>query len=79
MVKAIRCFNNKNKINVNCREFYEKHPDLAPRNVYLYLGRVITKEDADKKFAKIFKEPFITRAKNWFQNKIGKLFNRDTK
>lgn len=67
------------KVNYNTREFYDKHPDLAPRNVHLYLGRVITREDMDKQFNKMFPEPFIKRAKNWFTNKINKLFKRDKK
>lgn len=67
------------KIDINGREFYDKHPDLAPRNVYLYLGRVITREEIDKKMDGLFREPFIKRVKNWFTDKIGKLFKKDKK
>lgn len=51
------------------REFYDKHSDLAPRNIYLYLGRVTTREDIDREFERITKEPFLKRVKN-FINKI---------
>lgn len=59
----------KTKININSREFYDKHPDLAPRNIYLYYGRVITKKDIDRSVEN-FGEPFWIRAKNWLKYKI---------
>ncbi len=56
------------KLNVNTREFYDKHPDLMPRNIYLYLGRVVTREEIDKKFNQAFKVPFTTKVKFWLKN-----------
>ena len=36
----------------NSKDFYKRRPDLAPRNEYLREGRVITKNEVDKYFAK---------------------------
>ena len=53
------------KRNVNSPKFYSEHPDLAPRNVYLQEGRVITKKDVDKAIRRIERyseiEAFIDR------------------
>ena len=53
------------KRNVNSPKFYSEHPDLAPRNVYLQEGRVITKKDVDKAIRRIKRyseiEAFIDR------------------
>lgn len=78
MVQPVSFCGGKTKIKVNSREFYDKHPDLAPRNVYLYLGRVKSAEEIDK-YMKKFDEPFYVRAKNWVINKVKNIFNRDKK
>lgn len=57
----------------NSREFYDKHPDMAPRNVYLYLGRVTAREEIDREFERITKEPFLKRVKNF----INKIFKKE--
>ncbi|MCM1265666.1 MAG: hypothetical protein NC200_05650 [Candidatus Gastranaerophilales bacterium] len=66
------------KININSRKFYDEHPNLAPRNIYLYLDRTTDIKEVNKTIENIG-EPAWKRTKNWFQNKIGKLFSRDKK
>lgn len=46
----------KTRINPNSKEFYRKHPDLAPRNVYLALGRIVTQEQCNKTIDMFYKE-----------------------
>ena len=46
---------SKCRIDVNSPKFYEKHPDLMPRNVYLATGRILSKEKIDKYVDKHFK------------------------
>ena len=41
------------KRDVNSPKFYREHPDLAPRNVYLREGRVITKKEVDRAMRQI--------------------------
>ena len=59
--KTVKMLNTQNKshskcgIDVNSPKFYEKHPDLTPRNVYLETGRVLPKEKIDKYLDKHFK------------------------
>lgn len=53
----------------NSLEFYKKHPDLAPRNVYLYLGRVVSKEEVEKKIDKLTRPSMYERLKNLFKIK----------
>lgn len=62
----------KTKINPNSREFYRKHPDLAPRNVYLYMGRTLDFKSVQKYLDNIGKESIFEKIKNWFSN----LFNK---
>ena len=57
----------------NSKDFYKRRPDLAPRNEYLREGRVITKNEVDKYFAKITRKTFSERAGE-FINKIKSLF-----
>lgn len=49
---------SKCKIDVNSPEFYKNHPDLTPRNVYLELGRVISKKQIEKDLNAICKLSF---------------------
>ena len=58
------------KRDVNSPKFYREHPDLAPRNVYLREGRVITKKDIDRAIRQI--EHFGSR-KNFFDSVSLKL------
>lgn len=58
------------KRDVNSPKFYREHPDLAPRNVYLREGRVITKKDIDRAIRQI--ERFGSR-KNFFDSVSLKL------
>lgn len=60
----------------NSREFYKRRPDLAPSNVYLREGRIITKKEVDKYFAQITRKTFRERAGE-FINKIISLFKSD--
>ncbi len=59
----------------NSKEFYKRRPDLAPRNVYLREGRVITKKQVDEYFTKITRktfsekvEEFIRKITSWFKS-----------
>lgn len=54
------------KISLNSRKFYDKHPDLMPRDIYLYLGRVKSKEQIDNEFNKVFKLTFLERCQKLF-------------
>ncbi len=54
------------KISLNSRNFYDKHPDLMPRDIYLYLGRVKSKEQIDNEFNKVFKLTFLERCQRLF-------------
>lgn len=40
----------RSKVDVNCQKFYKQHPDLAPRNVYLRMGRILKLENVQKAF-----------------------------
>lgn len=40
----------RSKIDLNSQKFYKQHPDLAPRNVYLRMGRILKLEDVQKNF-----------------------------
>ncbi len=68
MVKPIGC-SIKNKIKLDTKKFYNEHPDLAPRNIYLAMDRVIDKKQIDRTIEN-FGEPFWVRAKNWLKYKI---------
>lgn len=61
----------RTKVDINSRKFYEQHPDLAPRNVYLATGRLIDMEKVNRTIEN-FGEPFWIRAKNWFKHKFYK-------
>lgn len=52
----------------NSKEFYQKHPDLAPRNIYLYEGRVLKMEDVRKYLDKMTGESFGEKCSRWFSN-----------
>ena len=60
----------------NSKDFYKRRSDLAPKNVYLREGRVITKNEVDKYFAKITRKTFSERAGE-FINKIKSWFKSD--
>lgn len=62
----------------NSKEFYNRHPDLAPRDIYLYEGRIITHEQINKtlKKDKIYFaiENFIEKIKNYIN--VNRLFGK---
>ena len=76
MLKILPKVNNqkvyKTRINPNGQEFYKKHPDLAPRNVYLYMGRILDLKTVKKYINNIGKESIFEKIENWFSN----LFNK---
>ena len=76
MLKILPKVNNqkvyKTRINPNSQEFYKKHPDLAPRNVYLYMGRILDLKTVKKYINNIGKESIFEKIENWFSN----LFNK---
>ena len=75
-MKIFGLFGRKSANNYyNSKEFYKRCPDLAPRNVYLQEGRIITQKEIDKYFAKITRKTFLERAgevikkiKSWFKS-----------
>ena len=77
MLKILPKFNkvkiSKTKINPNTQEFYKKHPDLAPRNVYLYMGRTLDLKAVEKYINNIGNESVFEKIGNWFSN----LFNKN--
>ncbi len=62
------------KRNFNTPEFYKEHPDLAPRNIYLREGRIITEKDIEKAIRKINRNAKIEEFFNLVSNKIKQLF-----
>lgn len=54
------------KIPLSSRNFYNKHPDLMPRNIYLYLGRIKSKEQIDNEINKVFKLTPIEKCRKLF-------------
>ena len=69
----------KSKINPNSQEFYKKHPDLAPRNVYLATGRVLKFDTVQKHLDKITREPLMERVSNWFKKICKKIIKKGEK
>lgn len=59
----------------NSQEFYNRRPDLAPRNIYLSMGRVIDKKTIDRNIGN-FGEPFWVRVKNLLKYKVEDIFKR---
>lgn len=57
----------------NSEDFYKRRPDLAPRNVYLREGRVITKKQVDEYFAKHTSKTFSQRAEEFLRKIINKF------
>lgn len=73
MISMVSFTGVKSKINLNSKKFYNEHPDLAPRNIYLLLGRTIDTKKVNRTIEN-FGEPFWLRAKNWFKYKIEDIF-----
>lgn len=55
------------KVKFDSKQFYQHHPDLAPRNVYLASERVIKQKDVDKTLKRICRESFIAQTVRKFQ------------
>ena len=49
---------------------------MPRNNLLLYLERVITKEELDKKFNKTFKPNILQQTKNWLKNTFKNIFNQ---
>lgn len=74
MVKPIGLFNKiHKKVDLNSKEFYNKHPDLAPRNVYLSMNRTIGRDEINRTIENIG-EPLHVRIINQCKDKIKKIF-----
>ena len=63
----------RSNIDLNSQRFYVKHPDLAPRNVYLRMGRVMDLKTVERYIANFGKETIWDKIGNWFSN----LFNKN--
>lgn len=61
------------KISMSSREFYDRHPDLMPRDLYLYLGHVKSGEQIEDEFNKAFKPTFLEKCQRLFSNIIQKI------
>ncbi len=77
MIKPVS-YTGRQTIGLNNEQFYKNHTDLAPRNIYLAMGRVINQKEVNRTIEN-FGEPFWVRAKNWFKYKIEDIFSRDKK
>ena len=73
MISLVSFTGVKSKTNFNSKKFYNEHPDLAPRNIYLSMGRTIDTKKVNRTIEN-FGEPFWVRAKNWFKYKIEDIF-----
>lgn len=61
---------NSYKLKNYSREFYDAHPDLAPRgNLLMYYGRIAGREEINKKFNSAFKITPWMKARLWIVNK----------
>jgi hypothetical protein len=58
------------------KEFWAKHPDLAPRNVYLSEGRVMGLNEVEKGLNDICKESFSKRCMNVIKKITSLLIKR---
>lgn len=56
------------KLNVGTKEFYNKHLDLVPRNVYLASGRILKMETVRKAMDRIAKESFSEKVSRWIDS-----------
>ena len=76
MLKILPKFNKakifKTKMNPNTQDFFQKYPDLAPRNVYLYMGRTLDLKTVKKYINNIGKENIFEKIGNWFSNSFNK-------
>ena len=63
----------KSNVDLNSQKFYAKHPDLAPRNIYLRMGRVMDMKTVEKYIANFGKKSIWEKIGNWFSN----LFNKN--
>ena len=60
----------------NSPEFYKKHPDLTPANIYLAEGRVVTRKEMNKRFNEAFKLSLHDRLEILF-GKVKQIFGKD--
>lgn len=78
MVNPVKLFNFKktsHKIDMNSRKFYDQHPDLAPKNIYLYMGRTLDIKTVNRTIEN-FGEPLPVRIKNWCKYKIKNILKK---
>lgn len=61
---------------INTPEFYKQHPDLAPRNIYLREGRMITPEDWKKTLKRMDRINQISDFINLVKSKLKHFFNK---
>ena len=60
----------KPRIDVNSKEFYKEHPDLAPRDIYLREKRTVNMEDVRKTISDFLEEPWYKR---FYHSIMGKM------
>ena len=70
-VKLLKIFSKSQNIyrKNTCSKWYDAHPDLAPRNVYLYLGREVKMEEVEKKLDKLIRPSMFERLRKLFKIK----------
>lgn len=61
------------KRNYNTPEFYRQNPDLAPRNIYLREGRLITEKDIKKTLKRLERIEAIENFWNTFSAKLKQI------
>lgn len=64
---------------INTPEFYRRHPDLAPRNIYLREGRTITPEDWNKTIKRLDRINKISDFTSSIKSKLKQFFNKFNK
>ena len=65
---SIRPKQFRSNTDLNSQRFYAQHPDLAPRNIYLRMGRVMNLKTVEKYIANFGKESMWDKIGNWFSN-----------
>ena len=64
------------RIDLNRKEFYDKHPDLAPRNVYLSTGRVLKMGEV-RDYINNIGEPWYKKLYNRLSKGIKSLISKN--
>lgn len=73
-MKVPRIFNENNYYN--SRAFFERCPDLAPKNMYMFNTRVIRIEDINRYFDEVVTGTKVKKHDNFIKKLIKRIFNK---